>query len=325
MFKRIIVPLDGSARAERSLPIAARLARASGGVIFLIRVVSTAPASMPSAAGRPLLVQTVGETDRSLAESYLVGIASSDLLKDIEVFTEVPVGLVAPSILSIASDKQADIIVICSHGYTGMTRWWMMGSVAAKIARFAQTPVFVLREGGPVPPERQPGEQPLRILVPLDGSEDAKAALLPAASLAVSLAAPGRGGLHLTHVVQSAITGQKVGRMSDIAEMTRASQNMAGEYLKATLQHLEGRIKDTGEVNPNLTLSASVTIDDDIAQAILNVAENGTSDGAEVFGGCDVIAMTTHGYSGRQHWVGSVTERVLDTSRMPLLIVQPGS
>ncbi len=109
--------------------------------------------------------------------------------------TEVPVGLVSPSILTIAADKHADMIVICSHGYTGVIRWWMLGSVAAKIARFAQTPVLVLREGGSIPEERHPGEQPLRILVPLDGSDYAKAALRPAALLAAALAAPGLGSV----------------------------------------------------------------------------------------------------------------------------------
>ena len=56
------------------------------------------------------------------------------------------------------------------------------------------------------------------------------------------------------------------------------------------------------------------------------VAENGGDDeGAEVFGGCDAIAMTTQGYSGPQPWVGSVAERVLETSRLPLLFVRPGA
>lgn len=326
MFKRIVVPLDGSGRAERAIPIAARLARASGGSIFLVRVVSTEAASSPSAPGRPLLIQTVGETDRVLAESYLTGVANSELLTGIEVYREVPVGAVAPSILSIASDKHADVIVICSHGYTGVTRWWLMGSVAAKVARFAGTPVFVLREGGPVPPERHPGERTIRVLVPLDGSDEAKAALIPAANLAVALASPGQGGLHLTHVVRPSTTTQMAGRSSDKSGMTKANQNMAWEYLKATMRQFDDRLKSQADAALNLTLTASVTIDDDIAQGIIDVAENGGgNDGTEVFGGCDVIAMTTHGYSGRQHWVGSVTERVLHTSRMPLLIVQPGA
>src|SRR5436309_5801938 len=125
MFKRILVPLDGSGRAEQALPIAVRLARASKGSIFLVRVVSTEPASLPSVPTRPTLVQTVGEADRVLAESYLTGVAGSDLLTGLSVQTRVPVGLISPSILSIAGDTHADVIVMCSHGYTGVRRWWM--------------------------------------------------------------------------------------------------------------------------------------------------------------------------------------------------------
>ena len=93
MFKRILVPLDGSGRAERALPVAARLARASGGSIVLVRVVSTAPATMPSASAKPILIQTVGEADRVQAESYLRGVAESDLLTGISVQTQVSVGV----------------------------------------------------------------------------------------------------------------------------------------------------------------------------------------------------------------------------------------
>ena len=319
MFKRILVPLDGSGRAERALPVAARLARASGGSIFLVRVLSTEPASLPSAPAKPLLIQTVGEADRGLAESYLAGVAGSDLLAGIPVQTHVPVGLISPSILAVAADTHADIIVMCSHGYTGVRRWWMMGSVAAKVARFSQAPVLVLREGGPVPEERHPGEPPLRVLVPLDGSDYAQAALEPAAYMAAALAAPGQGGLHLTHVVPPAHEAKRPGRAARTAHNTQAGQNMARDYLDATMRHLRDRFADL-----NLALTSSVVVDDDMAQGIIRVAENGGDDeGTEVFGGCDAIAMTTQGYSGPQPWVGSVTERVLETSRLPLLIVRP--
>ena|SRR5690348_17240317 len=134
MFKRILVPLDGSERAERALPIAARLARAYDSSVFLVRVLGTEPTSVPTAPARPL-TEPFGETDRSVAESYLEGVAGSELLSGISVHTEVPVGLVSPSILSAASNKYASIIVMCSHGYTGVRRWWMLGSVSAKVAR----------------------------------------------------------------------------------------------------------------------------------------------------------------------------------------------
>ena len=325
MFKRILVPLDGSGRAERALPIAARLARASGGSLILVRVASTVPASLPSASAKPLLIQTVGEVDRQQAESYLRGMAESELLAGISVEIQVAVGLVAPSILSIAADKHVDMIVICSHGYTGVRRWWMVGSVAAKVARFAEVPVLVLREGGPVPEARHPGEPPLRILVPLDGSDAAKAALVPAAYLAAHLAAPGQGALHLLHVVQPAHEAKvpsSTARSARNAQITQADRNMASEYLDATTHHL----RENPEIAKlNLMLTSSVTIDDDVAEGIVRVAENGVDDeGDELFGGCDAIAMTTHGYSGLQRWVGSVTERVLETTRLPLLTVRPG-
>jgi nucleotide-binding universal stress UspA family protein len=94
---------------------------------------------------------------------------------------------------------------------------------------------------------------------------------------------------------------------------------MASEYLDALTRHL----RENPEI-ANLVLTSSVTIDDDIAEGIVRVAENGVDDeGDELFGGCDGIAMTTHGYSGLQRWVGSVTERVLETTRLPLLTVRP--
>ena len=198
----------------------------------------------------------------------------------------------------------------------------MLGSVAARVARFAQTPVLILREGGPVPEERHPGDRPLRVLVPLDGSDYARAALVPAAYLAAALAAPGQGALHLTHVIRPAHETKiptRAGRVT--ARTVETTQNMAREYLHAMINQVKS---DPATANLNLVLTSSVTIENDIARGIIRVAENG-SDGqeGELFGGCDAIAMTTQGYGGPQPWVGSVTERVLMTSRLPLLCVRP--
>ena len=94
--------------------------------------------------------------------------------------------------------------------------------------------------------------------------------------------------------------------------------------MNATIQQIRDRSLDGGIADLNLEITSSVTVDDDIAEGIIRVAENGVNgDGAEVFGGCDAIAMTTQGYSGPQPWVGSVTERVLETSHLPLLFVRP--
>jgi len=74
-----------------------------------------------------------------------------------------------------------------------------------------------------------------------------------------------------------------------------------------------------------LAVTESVAVDVDAANALIRVADNGEdAEGAGVFGGCDIIAMATHGRGGLQRWaMGSVTERVLGATQLPLLIVRP--
>src|SRR5258706_10126501 len=195
MFSRILVPLDGSGRAEEALPVAARMARNAGASILLLRVIDTSTESMPTVPTRPSLFQSVGQVDQVQAESYLAAVADSEQFLGIAVQTQTQFGLVAPTILLVAAAQRADVIVLCSHGFSGVTRW-VMGSVAEEVARYSDIPVLVLREGWPMPTARRAGEtHPVRILVPLDGSDYAKGALLPAAYLTAALA----DGLKLTH------------------------------------------------------------------------------------------------------------------------------
>jgi nucleotide-binding universal stress UspA family protein len=91
-------------------------------------------------------------------------------------------------------------------------------------------------------------------------------------------------------------------------------------YLDSIACHLrEGPLADL-----HLSITWSVVLDDDSADTIIRVAENGEdAEGAGVFGRCELIAMATHGRSGWQHWVlGSMTERVLGATKLPLLIVR---
>jgi len=63
MFKRIVVPLDGSIRAEQAIPVAARIARASGGYVVLLRVVSAATEYWPNMVSEPTMRQVAIDTD----------------------------------------------------------------------------------------------------------------------------------------------------------------------------------------------------------------------------------------------------------------------
>ncbi|HYU72342.1 MAG TPA: universal stress protein, partial [Ktedonobacteraceae bacterium] len=202
MFKRILVPLDGSARAERALPVAASLARASGGSIVLLRAVTSPIDFAWYAMESPIAMQEGIEADIARATDYLASVAGSSELAGIEIKTEVLPGAPALSIFPVARAFQADLIVMCSHGYTGRTRW-ILGSVSQKVARHSPVPVLVLREDGSVPVNLHPdGMRSVRVLVPLDGSSLAEAALAPAAQLSAALSAPARGALHVARVLR---------------------------------------------------------------------------------------------------------------------------
>src|SRR6266567_312211 len=272
MFQRILVPLDGSSRAERALAVAARVARVSGGSIHLLQVVSPPIDYGGGLAQAPLLTEQVIETELSVSSSYLDRVAKARELTGIETTTGVLFGLPAQAILVEAESQSVDLIIICSHGRTGFTRW-VLGSVAQKVVRQSPVPVFVLRGGEPVPAaSHADAAYPISALVALDGSSLAEVALVPAANLVA-----------------------------------------VKERLQETLKDLK------------LSITWSVALDADAADAIISTAEQEEDEeGAQGFAGCDLIAMSTHGRAGLERWVmGSVTERVLGATKLPLLVVRP--
>ncbi len=304
-------------RAERAIPIAARIARTSSGSVVLARVVSKPSGLWPSVAPQTTLVQQILADDLAEAEGYLSVAATSPELQGVITETQVRFGPAVSSILAVADSCQSDLIVLCSHGYTGITRR-IMGSVAEKLAREASVPVLVLREGGSVPGGTYPDTHPLRALVPLDGSAGAKAALEPAAHLIAALAGSAPGELHLMRVVQS------VAASSDEGGMLTASQKARG-YLGATAGHIRDGLVAPAVAQHNLAVSWSVAVDSYVAETLVRTAENAEAveeDGT--FADFDVIALATHGHDGWQRWVmGSVTEHILLGTKLPLLIVPP--
>lgn len=323
MFRRVLVPLDGSDRAERAILTAARIARSTGGSVVLLRVVSTSIEFWPYMAPQPTLAQAIIDADLEEASKYLASVTALPELNGVSTETMTLYGPTAATILSVAYSHDVDVIVMCSHGYTGVTRW-IMGSVAEKIARHSAVPVLILREGGPIPVGPHTDGRPFRVLVPLDGSTRAKAAIEPAATLASILAAPGRGALHLVRVVKP-----HVGETTLTPEQREGEQQQgvqkAKKYLSSTVEHIREGLTAHSVKDLDLTITWSVAVDTDVASAIMRVAENGEdAEGAGVFGGCDVIAVATHGYGGLQRWaMGSVTERVLNAAKLPMLIVRP--
>jgi len=267
------------------------------------------------------MAQTIVDTDLADTKKYLAGITTTPALDGIPTETVVLFGPPAAAILSVANSSHADLIVLCSHGYTGMTRW-VLGSVAEKVVRHAPIPVVVFSEGGPVPAGTHPHEiRLLRAMVALDGSSHAKTAIEPAAQLIAALAAPAQGMLHLTRVVKPVTPESE----EKDPEGSQQFLHKAKRYLSSTVEHLREGLVTPAVADLKVPVTWSVAVDTDVASALIRVAENGEdAEGAGVFGGCDLIAMATHGYGGIQRWaMGSITERVLSATKLPLLIVRP--
>ncbi|HET9922190.1 MAG TPA: universal stress protein [Ktedonobacteraceae bacterium] len=122
---------------------------------------------------------------------------------------------------------------------------------------------------------------------------------------------------HLTQVVQIPAGAPQEEVLHELGP-----RGLAGiqDYLVAVGKRVEDVVKDL-----RLTLHWSVSLDTDIADALLRTAQKESEDGiTERRGGCDLIALSTHGRGGLRLWVmGSVTERVFNATRLPLLIVRP--
>jgi nucleotide-binding universal stress UspA family protein len=305
MFKQILVPLDGSTRAEQALPVAARLAHASSGSIVLVRV-----ANFPIDYGggytqAPLMTEQVIETELDNVDDYLKTVATSEDLAGMSIKTEAMFGQPLQGILSVVESRRVDLIVICSHGRTGLKRW-ALGSIAHGLAHQSPVPVLVLREGGQVTAISSGAINfPVCALVALDGSPFAETALIPAANLVAALSAPNEGILHLVHVVTY---------IGDEAQLS------AKKYIADVTEQLQQKLR-----NLNLSITWSLLRDRDIAGTIVDLAEHDADKAhTDQIYSCDLIAMSTHGRGGLERlMMGSVTERVLHSTKLPMLIIRP--
>jgi nucleotide-binding universal stress UspA family protein len=317
MFQRILVPLDGSSLAEQALPIAARIARASGASLVLLRVLITlTDFDWGPTRGVPFDRPMITDKERTEAAAYLSQIEATKDLEGPGIVTTVAEGDAAQQILAVARDQQADLIVMNSHGYSGFKRW-ALGSVAEKVAHHSPVPVFILRGTTDLAARLQTEKSPIRILAAVDGSTLAESMLPYAVSLAGALAYPDHAALHLVRVLPLTYSEAKIAVYSDKTAST------AKEYLAA----LEERICHEKEAARLSSITATVTMDMDVAGALIELAEEGEEGHVlkegEKSGGCDVIALASHGRGGFQRWVlGSVTERVLHRTKLPLLIVR---
>jgi nucleotide-binding universal stress UspA family protein len=140
VYSRILVPLDASELAEQALPHAAELARRFEGELELVTVVhgsreETLEGHDPQSDWDPRALE---------AQEYVEGVAGRLSQEGLSVHTAVRWGDVAEEIMAHSAESDCDLIVMCTHGRSGLGRW-VYGSIADRTLRYARVPVLLVR------------------------------------------------------------------------------------------------------------------------------------------------------------------------------------
>ncbi len=294
MFKRLLVPLDGSKLSEASLSIAAHLAQSLGASVMLLHIIER---DAPKEIHKDRHLTEAGQ-----AREYLEEVAKRAFPASVPVEAHVhtvEVKDVAQSIADHAEELEPDLIVMCTHG-NGGAHDLIFGSIAQQVVSIWTTPVLLI-------PPRCCHEQFsfTRLLVPLDGHVEHEGGLPVASDLAMTLKAK----LYLLMVIptpgtlegeRAAVRQMLPGAMSALLEM---EEEQGREYLRQCLLDL---------LAEGLQIEAEVRRGEPVA-TITETAESLPA---------DLIVLGTHGKTGSDaFWSGSATPKIASRSQIPLLLV----
>jgi nucleotide-binding universal stress UspA family protein len=288
MSHRVLVPLDGSPFAEAALPAALSLAGETHGEVHLLRVLEVPPV---------FVFPEVYSPDRDEAEVYLDALIERVGGAGVHnVSRTVREGAVVQEIARAAHDWRADVIVMCTHGRGGVSRLWL-GSVADRFLRTTTVPVFLVR-----PPDRAGAAAPFivgKVVVPVDGSPSAEAALPWAKTLS------GAYGVPLLLVQAITYPGAPAIESPERAESVLAAEREGRAYLELLCRKLEEEGFDAAFRQARAPGAAQVAL--------------GAADR-------DPIVMTTRGRSGvARTFLGSVTDKVVRGAVGPVLVIPPAA
>jgi len=304
MLRSLLVPLDGSTFSERSLPFAGKIARATGASMHLAHVhVPYEPDSLLGNTQFQFEGVNVAEYDaqhRDREEEYLTGLVDKLVEKGAPVDLKMLDGSeVAEELAAYADEVHTDMIFMTTHGHSGANRLWL-GSVVDEMVRRTKLPLFVIHpeEHGTLPD----GVFAVwHILIPLDGSKLAESVIGPATEVARATGAK----ITLAHVVPTAeMSGWPV--LPALRERPVPKLDGAIAYLEGIADELR---LDGLDVRTHAMHGAHAAV------SIAGVAESLNA---------DVIALATHGHGGlKRAFLGSVADKLLRSSTLPLLVMRP--
>lgn len=297
MIRQILAPLDGSPLAEGVLPHLVALCRALDSHATLLRVVASARKNRARLAVSALRSRMM----RAEAGAYLREVARR--LQDVGLTATVSLleGDPASRILEYVRHEDVDLILLSSHGQSGLAEWGM-SSVVQKVIMHAFAPVLLVRAFGTSSQGRLDTLRYRRIMVPVDGSQRAECAL----PLAEALANVHGASLLLSHVVAEPEVPR---RMPLRAEERRLADRLTASNREDAERYLEGlRSRLSADVRVHLRVGANPAV----ALHDLMRAEE-----------IDLVVLSAHGYSGGMRWpYGSVALNLLFYGTAPLMMVQ---
>lgn len=287
MYERILVPLDGSKFAEQVFPPVVELARVFNCEVVLVEVCEPEE----SEYGQACRLYINNEAEQ--LKKSLQGSAAN-------VRTTVLEGKAAEQILSYAEKSDISLIIISSHGRSGIAPW-SLGSTASKVLHRVGVPLIIVR-AQETPEESTKVALFRRILVPLDGSERSAAVLSYVTELTNKL----ESEVVLLRVIEPGKHVHTIGGLNYIPYKDQdidKAKTSAQSYLDNVNSKLTGA---------KATVKSEVRVGDAAPEIIRLATETG----------CSLIAMSSHGYSGIEAWAhGSVTGKILQASKQSFMLV----
>lgn len=294
MFQRILTPLDGSAYAEAAIPMAARIAKASNGTVVLLHVLSGPREFLPYIL--PMMQPSTLTDDVDAASAYLDAVAARPELADVTTVTEVRSGLVASTILDMAEEHHADLVVLAAHAHTGLARW-APGNVADHVEHHGRVPVLTMTDVDGLPAEGHPAHG----IVLLDGTEEAEAAIAPAKLLLAALSNSQQTSATLRLAWIGAFEPDEPERFG--------AHDDVSQYLRA----VEDRLRNEPAGNWPILVTSEVIAEEDLPQAVADLATQKQA---------TFLALASHDKRGFPlHTSADFDVRLRGATALPLLLM----
>ncbi|MFO7678860.1 MAG: universal stress protein [Chloroflexota bacterium] len=299
MFKTILVPLDGSLLSECALAPALALAQTYKAKIVLVTVLverAIIPTDEYYDAPASLIPELEISPMKERLTNYLDSIVETRAGANVPMRAIMLEGSAADCVVETAVSNQTDLVIMGTHGRSGMSRW-LLGSVTQKVIRNLPCPIMAIRD-----------ERPIKnILITLDQTMLSEQALDPGFAVAGALNAR----VHLLTIIEDAAIPLEGGEWS-AAELK--SHAALGEELfaqeEAYLHDLEIRYQTTQPIKTAVRNGKP-------QHAILAYAAEQN---------IDLIVMATHNRAGVKRWLyKSVTKLVMNGSQCSMLILKPNT